>query len=116
MERLAIRCTPCAPVDTAEVEQWLEETVDRLRASGPHTILRLLHLTQTAPTRDIGIGWLLEIDSACCGDEPFDEDLLDALVRDARLLGLQPTVLRATSTNGSPPLAPAEARLNGAGI
>ena len=115
MERLAIRYTPCAPVDTAEVEQWLEETVDRLRASGPHAVLRLLHLSQTAPAGDIGIGWLLEIDSACCGDEPFD-DLLDSLVGDARLLGLQPTVLRATFTNGSQPHAPSEARLDGAGI
>jgi hypothetical protein len=115
MERLAIRCTPCAPVDTAEVEHWLEETVDRLRASGPHAVLRVLHLTQAAPTGEIGIGWLLEIDSASC-DEPFDQDLLDTLVRDAHLLGLQPTVLRAAFSIGSPPLAPSEARLNGVGM
>lgn len=114
MRRLAIRCTPCAPVATAEVEEWLAQEVDRVRASAPHAVLRLLRLTQSVPTGDIGIGWLLEIDSTY-GDEPLDEEGLGSVLRDMRLLGLQPTVLRAPMT-GDPPLPSAEAQLNGGGI
>jgi hypothetical protein len=99
MERLAIRCTPCAPVDAAEVERWLEDAVGRLRATSPHIVLRLLRLSQTVSTGALGIGWLLEIDSTG-GDEPVDGDVLDSVLRDARLLGLQPTVLRARLRSG----------------
>jgi hypothetical protein len=97
------------------VEQWLEDAVDRLRLSNPHAVLRLLRLTQTAPTGDIAIGWLLEID-ATCGDKPLDEDVLEAVLRDTRLLGLQPTLLRAPATSDSPPRLTAGAHLNGGGI
>jgi hypothetical protein len=111
MQRLAIRFTPCAPIDTAEVEQWLEDAVVQFRARAPHAVLRLLSLTQTVPTGEIGIGWLLEIDTTC-GDEPLNEGVLGSVLRDARLLGLQPTVLRAQVIRDAPPLRSADVHLN----
>jgi hypothetical protein len=115
MQRLAIRCTPCAPVATAEVEQWLDDEVAQLRASAPHAVLRLIRLTQTVSTGDIGIGWLLEIESTC-GDEHLGREGLDSVLRDMRLLGLQPTVLRAPVTGDRAPFPSSEAQLNGAGL
>jgi hypothetical protein len=93
MPQLAIRCHPCAPIPIEEVEQWLEQEIELRRASAPHAVLRLVRLTQRLPTGDVGIGWMIELDPAN-GEPPLDEDGLAALLRDLRLLGLQPTVLR----------------------
>jgi hypothetical protein len=94
MSPLAIRCHRCAPVDVGEVEQWLADELERLRTSAPHAVLRLLRLSQPAPAGDIDIGWLIELEPAN-GDPPLDEDILTQVVRDLRLLGLQPTVMGA---------------------
>jgi hypothetical protein len=101
MFQLAIRCHPCVPVSTDELEPWLEKRLNELRADAPNGTLRLSRLTQGAPDLDLDNGWLIELDL------PEGEPLLtgprlaDAL-RDMRLLGLQPTLLapQAAWTNG----------------
>jgi hypothetical protein len=92
MLQLAIRCHPCVPVSADELEPWLEQQVDELRADAPHATLRLSRLTQRAPDMALEIGWLVELDL------PEDEPLLRGrrlsnALRDMRLLGLQPTLL-----------------------
>lgn len=100
MSQLSIRCHPCAPVATDELERWLGHEVERLRASAPHAVLRLIRLVQRMPTGDVGVGWLIELD-APNGDPPLRDEALAGVVRDLRLLGLQPTVLRsAQPANG----------------
>jgi hypothetical protein len=101
MVQLAIRCHPCVPMSAEELEPWLEKQVNELRADAPHGTLRLSRLTQGAPQLDLEIGWLVELDI------PEGEPLLTGhrladVLRDMRLLGLQPTLL-----------APQEARTNG---
>jgi hypothetical protein len=101
MLQLAIRCQPCVPVSLDELEGWLELEVHELRAAAPHATVRLSRLTQSAPSTELEIGWLveLEVDEA----EPLlhGHRLADAL-RDMRLLGVQPTLLapHAASANG----------------
>jgi hypothetical protein len=92
MVQLAIRCHPCAPVALDELEGWLEQHVDELRAAAPGAILRLSRLTQGGPGADLEIGWLVELELA--DGEPLQghTQLADTL-RDMRLLGLQPTLL-----------------------
>lgn len=94
MSKLSIRCHPCAPVATDELELWLGREVERLRVSAPDVVLRLVRLVQRAPTDDVRIGWLIELD-APNAESPLDDETLSTVVRDLRLLGLQPTVLRA---------------------
>jgi hypothetical protein len=100
MHQLAIRCHPFTPVATEEVEAWLEAEVERLREQAPHATLRLLRLAQTLPTGDADVGWLIEIDPAG-GEPPLDHDGLARIVRDLRLLGLQPTLFQAGLMLGS---------------
>ena len=92
MDQLAIRCHPCSPVVNGEVDVWLREEIERLRADAPHAALRVLRLSQTLPTGKVEVGWLIEVDGAG-GEPPLDADALTHVVRDLRLLGLQPTVL-----------------------
>jgi hypothetical protein len=113
MPQLAIRCHPCAPLAAEELDRWLQEEVERLRVSAPHAVLRLVRLIQPAPTGDFGIGWMLEVDAANA-DTPLDEDRLAAVLRDLRLLGLQPTVLRARESGGGS-VAYGERPANGGG-
>jgi hypothetical protein len=98
MSQLAIRCHPCAPIATEELEQWLEQEVEQLRASAPHAVLRLLRLSQRLPTGEAGIGWMIELDAAN-GEAALDENRLAAVLRDMRLLGLQPTLLRGSESD-----------------
>jgi hypothetical protein len=101
MVQLAIRCHPRVPVSAVELEHWLAQQVDHLRAEAPQATVRLSRLTQGAPDADLEIGWLVELELA--EDEPLlaGYRLADAL-RDMRLLGLQPTLLtpRNAWTNG----------------
>jgi hypothetical protein len=101
MVHLAIRCHPRVPVSADELEHWLAQQVDDLRAEAPHATVRLSRLTQGAPSADLEIGWLIELELA--ENEPLlaGHRLADAL-RDMRLLGLQPTLLAPHSvwTNG----------------
>ena len=101
MVQIAIRCHPCAPVSADELEGWLDERVDELRAAFPQGTLRLCRLTQGGPSSDLNIGWLIELELA--DGEPLGGQLLADSLRDMRLLGLQPTLLtrRDASTNGA---------------
>ena len=104
MVQLAIRCHPCAPVSLDELEGWLKQHLDDVRAAAPGAILRLSRLTQRGPGSDLEIGWLVELELA--DGEPLlgGPRLLDSL-RDMRLLGLQPTLL-APCACGHPEQAP----------
>jgi hypothetical protein len=101
MVQLAIRCHPRVPASADELERWLEQQVNELRAEAPHATVRLSRLTQGRPGADLDVGWLVELELA--EDEPLlaGHRLADAL-RDMRLLGLQPTLLapRGAWTNG----------------
>ena len=101
MVQLAIRCHPCVPVSAEELEHWLEQQVEELRADAPRGTLRLSRLTQRAPVVELEIGWLVELELAEGERLLTGRGLADAL-RDMRLLGLQPTLLtpHETSTNG----------------
>jgi hypothetical protein len=112
MSQLAIRCHPCAPIATEELEQWLEQEVGRLRARAPRAVLRLLRLSQRVPTGESGIGWMIELDAAN-GEAPLDEDHLAAVLRDMRLLGLQPTLLRGSESSDAS-AAGSDVQTNGA--
>ena len=92
MVQLAIRCHPCAPVALNELEGWLEQHVDELRAAAPGAILRLSRLTQGGPANDLDIGWLVEVELAD-GEPLLSGPQLANSLRDMRLLGLQPTLL-----------------------
>ena len=100
MPQLAIRCHPCAPVANEEVEQWLTDEVERLRATAPRAVLRLVRISHRPPSGDAEVGWMIEFDAAI--GAPLDEDGLAAVLRDMRLLGLQPTVLRALENGAGP--------------
>jgi hypothetical protein len=101
MVQLAIRCHPRVPVSADELERWLEQQVNELRAEAPHATVRLSRLTLGRPGADLDVGWLVELELA--EGEPLlaGHRLADAL-RDMRLLGLQPTLLapRGAWTNG----------------
>lgn len=97
MTKLVIRCHPCTPVAPAELHDWLEQQLDKLRAAAPEAIIQLSRLTQEAPDHEIAMGWLIELelpaDSSIVGDEGITGALADALT-DMRFLGLQPAVLQ----------------------
>jgi hypothetical protein len=92
MVQLTIRCHPVVPVDTEELERWLDLEVHELRADTPEGTIRLSRLTQTLKSADLGIGWLLELELPE-GQPLLSRDRLAEVLRDMQLLGLQPTVL-----------------------
>jgi hypothetical protein len=93
MVQLAIRCHPRVPVSADELEQWLEQQVNDLRAEVPHGTIRLSRLTWGLPS---AIGWLVELELA--DEEPLlAGDRLCAALTDMRLVGLQPTLLTPTA-------------------
>jgi hypothetical protein len=92
MVQIAIRCHPSVPVSADELEGWLELEVDHLRAESPQGTIRLSRLTQGLPNVDIDIGWLVELELP--DREPLlTGNRLGEVIRDMRLLGLQPTLL-----------------------
>jgi hypothetical protein len=92
MMQLAIRCHPRVPVSADELERWLVHQVDEIRAESPQGTVRLSRLTQGLPNVDIDIGWLVELELPM-GQPLLNRDRLSAVLRDMRLLGLQPTLL-----------------------
>jgi hypothetical protein len=62
MVQIAIRCQPRVPVAADELEVWLELEVHELRKAAPHGTVRLSRLTQEAPSRDLDVGWLVELE------------------------------------------------------
>jgi hypothetical protein len=92
MVQLAIRCHPSVPVSADELEGWLELEVDHIRAESPHGTIRLSRLTQGLPNVDIDIAWLVELELPD-GEPLLTGNRLGEVIRDMRLLGLQPTLL-----------------------
>jgi hypothetical protein len=92
MVQITIRCHPRVPISSDELEQWLEQQVDGLRAEAPQGTIRLSRLTQGLPSSDVDIGWLLELDLP--EEDPLlEQNRLAEALGDMRLLGLQPTLL-----------------------
>jgi hypothetical protein len=100
MVQLAIRCHSSAPAAPEELEIWLEEKIDELRAAAPNATVRLSRLTQSRPDDELDGGWLVELELADGEPLLLSRRLADA-VRDMRLLGLHPTLLapRGAATN-----------------
>ena len=92
MVQFAIRGHPFAPVAVEELEGWLQQQVEDLRACWPQASVRLSRLTQGRPGRELDIGWLLELGFPDAQARMARDHLADVL-RDMRLLGLQATVL-----------------------
>lgn len=108
MSQIAVRCHPFAPVASGELQRWLTAEIDRLRVDVPEAAIRLLRLSQPGPEGEIEVGWQIELGVAppVC---PLDDRSLGELLRDLRLLGLQPSVLRAGSSgSGGTELAACE--------
>jgi hypothetical protein len=96
---VTIRCHPQAPVASGDLEAWLENALERVRDElASPTSVRLFRVSQRLPSgRDLA-GWLVEIDSR---EARLATGLdLDALIRDMRLLGLQPTLFGALGPAG----------------
>jgi hypothetical protein len=96
MSQIAVRCHPFAPVASEELQGWLTTEIARLRDDAPEAAIRLLRLSQPGPEGEIEVGWQIEIGVAP-PVSPLDDRSLGELLRDLRLLGLQPTVLQAGS-------------------
>ncbi len=92
MLKVAIRCHPSVPVDANDLEEWLEQQAETLRAIAPHATVRLARLTQHLPSAEVDIGWLLELEFDE-RDQVVTEQQLHEALTDMRLLGFQPTLL-----------------------
>jgi hypothetical protein len=98
---VAIRCHPRAPVASEDLEEWLEDAVARVRAdlTAPATV-RFFRVTQCLPSGRELAGWLVEIDLG--EDRPAADFDLYALIRDMRLLGLEPTLFGVPGRGAEP--------------
>jgi hypothetical protein len=104
MTQIAIRCHPHAPIDTEDVQRWLNDELDRLRDRAPHSAIRLLRLSQPGPESEIDVGWQIELNGN--GEAPVEDRTLREVLRDLRLLGLQPALLRGVGSGESSEEAP----------
>jgi hypothetical protein len=96
MTQIAIRCHPYAPIDTEDVQRWLNDELSHLRDGAPNAAIRLLRLSQPGPESEIEVGWQIELNGN--GEPPVDDAALREVLRDLRLLGLQPAVLRGVGS------------------
>jgi hypothetical protein len=94
MTKVAIRCHPCVPLSPDELSDWLEHQVMDLRSVVPDATIKRSRLTQTLPSRDVDVGWLIELELSDQERDDVHDRLLEA-VRDMGLLGFQPTVLES---------------------
>ena len=92
MTEIAIRCHPSVPVAPQEIADWLEQQISDLRALVPDATIRLSRLTQTLPSRDVDVGWLVELELSDHDAETVHDRLVEA-IRDMGLLGFDPTLL-----------------------
>jgi hypothetical protein len=90
--QVAIRCHPFAPVASDELEDWLAREVDGIRAVAPDVTVRLMRLSQPLSAGRVAVGWLIELEGLR-GEVALTDLQLDVVLRDMRLLGLQPTLL-----------------------
>ena len=89
--QVTIRCHPFAPVEADELESWLAQEIEHVRATAPDATVRLMRLTQTRPTGPSLVGWLVELDSV--PGDGVAEFHLENVLADMRPLGLQPSLL-----------------------
>ena len=102
--QFSIRCHRCVPLPADELERWLQAQTDELRAAAPQATVRLSRLRQGLPSTTLDIGWLVEVELPEDASLLADGHVAD-LIRDMRLVGLQPTLLEPVavgSVNGSP--------------
>lgn len=91
MSRLVIRCDRRgAPSD--ELEQWLEQQAGRL-ARRDDERARVSRVTSQSAGEEQQVGWLLEIERDGPSAPAIDRETLADLLRDMRLVGLEPRVL-----------------------
>lgn len=96
MSCLLIRSRSCTPASAEELTDWLEERVTELREGTPQLLVRLTRLAQDLPEATVDDGWLIEVELQGEGeDAPFTSLMasLEELLRDMRVLGLDPTLL-----------------------
>jgi hypothetical protein len=96
MGSLVIRCRSCTPASTTELTEWLEDKLAQLRTGTPRLQVRLTRLVQDLPAATVDDGWLIEVQRE--GDAPGEGsgplmDSLEEVLRDMRILGLDPTLL-----------------------
>jgi hypothetical protein len=98
MVEFSIRCHPSVPLEATDLEEWLEARARDLRTAWPTGTIRLFRLSQSLPSDNVDVGWLLE------AELPADEhDLapwLAETLRDMRLLGFQPVMTGSNSADG----------------
>ncbi len=99
MTQIIIRCHPYAPIDAEDVHRWLTDELSRLRDGAPNTAIRLLRLSQPGPESEIEVGWQIELSGNGDGEPPVEDGVLREVLRDLRLLGLQPAVLRGVESH-----------------
>jgi hypothetical protein len=99
MVRFSIRCHSCVPVSPDELERWLEDRVDDIRADAPQGIIRTSRLTQGLPSGDFEIGWLIEVELPDAGHSLCGEWLADTL-QEIQRLGLHTTLLMRHDPSG----------------
>jgi hypothetical protein len=92
----AIRCHAYAPVAPDELEGWLAREVDEIRAAAPNATVRFMRLSQAGSAGRVAVGWLIELEGIH-GELALTDLQLDAVLRDMRLLGLQPTLLGSSN-------------------
>jgi hypothetical protein len=96
MSRLVIRCRSCTPAPAEELTGWLEDKVAELRSGTPRLMVRLTRLAQDLPEATVDDGWLIEVEPQ--GEQPEEPYTalmasLTEILRDMRILGLDPTLL-----------------------
>jgi hypothetical protein len=96
MSCLIVRCRSCTPTSAAELTDWLEAKAAELREGTPGLVVRLTRLAQDLPSATVDDGWLLEVElPGVEKDGPFTMLMssLEEIIRDMRVLGLDPTLL-----------------------
>lgn len=91
-----IRCRSRTPVPAVELTDWLEARLAELREETPRLLARLARLPRDPADPALDDGWLIEVEPP--GDRPDERPgsclaSLGELLRDLRILGLDPDVL-----------------------
>ena len=99
MRWLVIRCRSCTPAPASELTEWLEGKVAELREQSPQFLVRLARLSQDLTEATIDDGWLIEVEprgDASSNHAVPSPSVVEQLLRDMRILGLDPVVLAPT--------------------
>ncbi len=83
-----------APADPEEIDEWVEEQVERLRHAGRSHDLLLGRLVRARPHQ--GGHWLIKVDRRGRTGPPERDVVLAAIVIDLERLGLRPALFAGT--------------------